>query len=69
MFPSALWNHAQLGDGSDAERMMSRLAYSWVERCSNTASCGTSLFQDKYSCVFYLCICTFLGIIMDRLNA
>ena len=69
LFPSSLWNHSQLGGGSDAEKMMSTLAYGWVERCSDIASCGTRLFQDMFSCVFYLCICTFLWIIMNGLNA
>ena len=32
-------NHAQLGGGSDAERVRSTLAYGWVERCSDIASC------------------------------
>ena len=46
---SALWNHAQLGGGSDAERLMSTLAYGWVERCKNIASCGEASCQDTYS--------------------
>ena len=33
-------NHAQLGGGSDAERVRSTLAYGWVERSSDKASCG-----------------------------
>ena len=49
---SALWNHAQLGGGSDAERFMSTLAYGWVERCSDVASCGPTSFLNKSSCVF-----------------
>ena len=32
-------NHAQLGGGSDVERLRSTLAYGWVERCSDIASC------------------------------
>ena len=44
-------NHAQLGGGSDAERLMKTLAYVWVECCSDIASCGPASFQDKYSCV------------------
>ena len=52
LFPSALWYHARLGDGDDAERLMSTLAYGWVERCSDIASCGEAPSQDKY----YLCI-------------
>ena len=35
-------NHAQLGGGSVAERLMSTLAYGWVERCSDVASCGVN---------------------------
>ena len=42
--PYSLGNHAQLGGGSVAERLMSTLAYGWVERCSDVAGCGpTSL--------------------------
>ena len=48
LFPSALWNHAQLEGGNDAERLMSTLAYGWVERCSGIASCGEASSQDKY---------------------
>ena len=33
-------NHAQLGGGSVAERLMSTLAYVWVERCSDVVGCG-----------------------------
>ena len=55
LFPSALWNHAQLEGGSDAERLMSKLAYGWVERCNNVASCGLAYSRDKYSCVFNRC--------------
>ena len=40
LFPSALWNHAQLEGGSDAERLMSTLAYGWVEHCNDIASSG-----------------------------
>ena len=32
-------NHAQLGGGSVAERLMSTLAYGWVECCSDVAGC------------------------------
>ena len=45
LFPSSLWNHAQLGGGSDVERMMSALAYGWVERCNDVASCRTRYFK------------------------
>ena len=51
-FPSTLWNHAQLGGGSDAERLRSTLAYGWVERCSDVASCKSACFQDKYFPMF-----------------
>ena len=44
-------NHAQLGGGSDVERLRSTLAYGWVERCSDIASCGEASSQDKYSCI------------------
>ena len=52
LVPYSLGNHAHLGGGSVAERLRSTLAYGWVERCSDVASCGTSFFQDKYSCMF-----------------
>ena len=48
LFPSALWIHAQIGGGIDAERLMSTLAYGWVERCSDITSCGEASPQDKY---------------------
>ena len=51
-FLSALWNHAQLGGGSDVEILMSTLAYGWVEHCSDVASWGPNYFPDKYSLVF-----------------
>ena len=54
LLPSALWKHAQLGGGSDAERLMSTLAYGWVERCNDVASCRSTSSLDKYSCVFNL---------------
>ena len=54
-------NHAQLGGGSDAERLMSTLAYGWVERCNDIVSCRTTQLQDKCSLVFSVlilqCIC------------
>ena len=40
--PYPCGNHAQLGGGSADERLMSTLAYGWVEHCSDIASCGTS---------------------------
>ena len=47
-------NHAQLRGGSDAERVRSTLAYGWVERCSDIASCREVSSQDKYSCILSL---------------
>ena len=44
-------NHAQLGGGSDVERVRSTLSYGLVERCSDIASCGEASSQDKYSCI------------------
>ena len=38
-------NHAQLEGASVAERLMSALAYGWVERCSDVASCGPTYFK------------------------
>ena len=67
-FPSALWNHAQLGGGSDAKRLMSTLAYGWVERCIDVASCGPTSFPDKYSYVFNL-FNELLWIKMNMMNA
>ena len=55
LFLSSLWNHSQLGGGSDADILMSTLAYSWVQRCSEVASCGTTQLQDKYLLLF-LCL-------------
>ena len=43
-------NHAQLEGGSDAKRLMSTMAYGWVERLSDIAICGEASPQDKYSC-------------------
>ena len=40
MFLIPWGNHAQLEGGSAAERLMSTLAYGWVERCSDIAGCG-----------------------------
>ena len=40
MFLIPCGNHAQLGGGSVAERLMSTLAYGWVEHCSEVAGCG-----------------------------
>ena len=55
LFPSSLWNHAQLGGCSDAERLMSTLAYGWVERFNDVASCGKYSSSDKYSYVLNRC--------------
>ena len=53
LFPSSLWNHAQLGGGSGVERLNNTLADSWVECCSDVTSYEAASFQDKYSFVFY----------------
>ena len=50
-------NHAQLRGGNDAEILMSTLAYGWVERCSNIASCKEDSSQDKYSCDLWINLC------------
>ena len=50
-------NHAQLRGGNANERLMSTLAYGWVERCSDIASCGEASSQDKYSFAFNICNC------------
>ena len=48
MFLIPCGNHVQLGGGSAAERLMSALAYGWVEFCNDVVGCGKSFFQDKY---------------------
>ena len=53
-------NHAQLGGGSDAERVRSTLAYGWVECCSEIASCRESSSQDKYSFILSLQLYLFM---------
>ena len=61
-------NHAQLKGGSGAKRLMSTLAYGWVERCSDIASCGAVHLQGKCSLVFSVfnfCNCICLRIIMN----
>ena len=45
LVPYSLENHAQLGGGSVVERLMSTLAYGWVERCSDVAGCGTNYYK------------------------
>ena len=46
-------NHAQLGGGSVAERLMSTLAYGWVERYSDVAGCGWILHQEISVAVYF----------------
>ena len=54
--PYSLRNHAQLGGGSVAERLMSTMAYGWVEHCSDVAGCGVnSSSKDKCYWLHYLC--------------
>ena len=43
--PYTFGNHAQLGGGSVAERLMSTLDYGWVERCSDVVGCRMSSCQ------------------------
>ena len=38
-------NHAHIRGANDVERLMSTLAYGWVERCSDVAGCGTNSFK------------------------
>ena len=64
LFPSSLWNHAQLGGGRDAVRLMSTLAYGWVERCSDVASCGPASLKISIL-VLNLCKLFVLGINMN----
>ena len=44
-------NHVQIRGGSDVERVRSTLAYGWVERCSDIASCREAYSQAKYPCI------------------
>ena len=53
-FLSSVWNHAKIKGGSGAERLMSTLAYSWVERCNGIASC-TGKQNYKIIIYFYSC--------------
>ena len=43
--PYSLWESCPARGGSATERLMSALAYGWVERCSDIAGCGTNFFQ------------------------
>ena len=52
MFLIPCGNHAQLKGGSVAERLMSTVAYGWVERCSDIVGCGKLLSKISISCVF-----------------
>ena len=45
MFLIPWGTHAQLGDGSVAKRLMSTLAYGWVECCNDITGCRTSFFS------------------------
>ena len=49
-------NHAQLGGGSVAERLMSTLAYGWVERCSGVAGCGLILHQNISTAGYFISV-------------
>ena len=46
--PYSLWESCPAWGCSGGEILMSTLAYGWVERCNDLASCGTDSFQDKY---------------------
>ena len=45
LVPCSLGSHSQLEDGSIAERFRSMIAYGWVERCSDVASCRMSSYK------------------------
>ena len=62
MFLIPCGNHAQLGGGNVAERLMSTLAYGWVERCSDIAGCGMS-FASKISILVFKSL--YLHLIMN----
>ena len=49
--PYSLWESFSARGGSAAERLMSAVAYGWVECCSDIAGCRTNFFQDKYYCL------------------
>ena len=51
--PYSLRNPTHLRGGIVAKRLMSMLAYGWVERCSDVAGCGaSSSSKDKCCCCF-----------------
>ena len=52
MFLIPWGNHAQIGGGSDADRLMSTLAYGWVERCSDIVGYRT-IFAFKISIIVF----------------
>ena len=62
LFLNPWGNHSLLGGGSAIERLMSTLAYGWVERCSDIAGCGMS-FASKISILVFKCL--YLHLIMN----
>ena len=61
MFLIPCGNHAQLGGGSIAERLMSALAYGWVERCNAVATItGQASFKISILVYVNIRICNFL---------
>ena len=58
LFPTSLWKSCLTRGWHDTEILMRTLAYRWVERCSDIASCGATPFQDKYFLMLIMqCIC------------
>jgi len=49
-------NHAQLRGDSVAERLMSTLAYGWVERCSGVAGCELILHQKISTAGYFISV-------------
>ena len=63
MFLIPWGNHVQLGAGSVAERLRITLAYSWVECCSDRASCETtSSFKISILC----CVISVMYLLMNE---
>ena len=61
MFPSSLWNHAQLEGGSGVEILNNTLAYGWAEHFNYIASCRTtSSFKISIYVILFM-QCIFLG--------
>ena len=58
LFRSSLWKSCPAWGWQWCIGLMSTMAYGWVERCSDIASCGATQFQDK--CFFVLIFAMYL---------